>query len=179
MSQAVFSFVSLNRSWKCRAPPRNLISVLLVRSQIVLVLTPLHSELLSKSLAIHSLPLVRGRPWYAFSVWVSEVCMLLPTSSARGRWVSWWWGNLAWAEQCLCQPVRTVHADVMTLFGIWQALLASGQMALVLAPVLPQLLGDHQVVLGMHVLKRPLVVSRSGHSLNSILLAFPNQRSSV
>jgi len=30
-------------------------------------------------------------------------------------------------------------------------------MALVLAPVLSQLLGDHQVVLGMHVLKRPLV----------------------
>ena len=52
-------------------------------------------------------------------------------------------------------------------------------MALVLAPVLPQLLGDHQVVLGMHVLKRPLVVSRSGHSLYSILLAFHNQRSSV
>ena len=52
-------------------------------------------------------------------------------------------------------------------------------MALVLAPVLPELLGDHQVVLGMHVLKRPLVVSRSGHSLYSILLAFHNQRSSV
>ena len=48
-------------------------------------------------------------------------------------------------------------------------------MALVLAPVLPELLGDHQVVLGMHVLKRPLVVIRSGHSLNYILLAFKDK----
>ena len=52
-------------------------------------------------------------------------------------------------------------------------------MALVLAPVLPELLGDHQVVLGMHVLKRPLVVSRSGHSLNSILLAFGTKVNNV